>query len=375
MRNRELSDLTSRGKERPWKKHKLLNKKVIEILRILEDFDKAYKVAGCGSFLEFGVCPDGHGKWLKGAHFCKDRVCSMCIWRKSLFMFAQFLLVAHKLLELYPKTIFLFQTLTLRNCVPEDLSNTLTHLNKSFRRYLSYKRVKAAFKGVFRTLETTYNPLSDTFHPHIHSIVAVNKHYFASRDYITHEELQQLWRKALQVDYDPDCDIRRVKPKKKNVSTVAEEIQLMDKALMEDALAAGGAEVAKYSTKVGDIVNPKIKPDDSLEMVRAKIALRENPQKQAEILDYLMKGISGRRFISYTGIFREAYQALKCKDVEDSDLINIPGEEPVCRCRICQSRLVQMHYLWNGEGYFEIPREDRETSTYLNVSRKRTKAV
>jgi plasmid rolling circle replication initiator protein Rep len=220
---------------------------------------------------------------------------------------------------------------------------------------------------VFRTLETTYNPLSDTFHPHIHSIVAVNGGYFKGGAYISHGDLQQLWRKALQVDYDPDCDIRRVKPKKRGVSTVVEEIGLMDKALMEDTLVSSGAEVAKYSTKVGDIVSPKIKSDDSLEMVRAKIRLRENPQKQAEILDHLMNGLSGRRLVSYTGIFREAYQALKCKDVEESDLINIPGEEPVCRCKVCQSELVQLHYVWNGEGYFERSRKE-ETRIFRKIA-------
>jgi plasmid rolling circle replication initiator protein Rep len=291
----------------------------------------------------------------------------MCIWRKSLFVFAQFLLIAHKLLELYPGTIFLFHTLTLRNCPIDELSDTLTHLNKSFRRYLAYKRVKTVFKGTFRSLETTYNSEMNTFHPHIHSIVAVNKHYFASRDYITHEDLQQLWKKALQVDYDPDCDIRRIKPRKKNVSTVNEEIQLMDRALMEDALVAGGAEVAKYSTKVGDIVDPKIKPDDSPEKVRAKIALREDQNKQAEVLEHLMRGLSNRRLICYTGIFKEAYKALKCADVEDSDLILMPGEEPVCTCRICNSELVQLHYVWNGKGYFERPQEGK-THTMRKVA-------
>lgn len=365
--SKELSDLTSRGKERPWKNHKLRNKKVIEILHILEDLDKANKIAGCGNVLEFGVCPDGHGKWLKKAHFCKDRVCSMCIWRKSLFVFVQFLLVAHKLLELYPKTIFLFQTLTLRNCPVNALSDTLTHLNKSFRRYLAYKRIKTAFRGCFRSMEVTFNPLSNTFHPHIHSIVAVSKSYFQGSVYINHEELQRLWRKALQVDYDPDCDIRRVKPKKKGISTISEEIQVMDKALMEDALIASGAEVSKYSTKVGDIVDPKIKPDDSFEMVRAKIALREDPQRQAEVLDHFMNGMLGRRLISYTGIFKEAYQALKCTDVEQSDLINMPGEESVCRCKICQSELVQLHYVWDGEGYFERPQK-KETHIFRKIA-------
>jgi plasmid rolling circle replication initiator protein Rep len=367
---KELSDRTNRGKERPWKKHKRSNLKIIDILRILRDYDKAHKIAGCASGLEFAACPDGHGKWLKKAYFCKDRVCSMCIWRKSLFVFAQFLLVAHELLKLYPKTILLFNTLTLRNCSVNALSDTLTHLNKSYARYSRRKRVRAAFKGAFRALEVTYNPLSNTFHPHIHSVVAVNRSYFDSKNYIPHAELQQLWRKALQVDYDPDCDIRRVKPKKKGISTVSDEIQMMDRALMEDALVSGGAEVAKYSTKVNDIVDPKIKPDDSLEMVRAKIALREDKNKQAEVLEHLMTGLSHRRLICYMGIFKEAYKALKCADVEDSDLILMPGEEPVCRCKICQSELSQLHYVWNGRGYFER-QQGKETHIDLNHKNKK----
>jgi plasmid rolling circle replication initiator protein Rep len=367
---KELSDLTSRGKERPWNKHKKENNRVIEILRILGDLDKAYKIADCANALEFGACPDGHGKWLKKAYFCKDRVCSMCIWRKSLFVFAQFLLVAHELLKLYPKTIFLFHTLTLRNCSVNALSDNLTHLNKSFRRYLAYKRVRTAFKGSFRSMEVTYNPLSNTFHPHIHSIVVVSKSYFQGGVYISHIELQQLWRKALQVDYDPDCDIRRIRPKKRGFSTVNEEIQMMDKTLMEDALISGGGEVAKYATKVGDIVDPKIKPDDSPEKVRAKIALREDQNKQAEILSHLMRGLSNRRLICYTGIFKEAYQALKCADVEDSDLILMPGEEPVCTCKICQSELVQLHYVWDGKGYFER-QQGKETHIDLNHKNKK----
>ena len=368
--SKELSDKTSRGKERPWKKHKLQNEKVINALNILYYLDRARRIAGCGSSLVFEACLGGHEKRLKEAYFCRDRVCSMCIWRKSLFVFAQFLLVAHKVLELYPKIMFLFQTLTLRNCPPDKLSDTLTHLNKSYTRYSRRKRIRNAFKGVFRTLETTYNPLSNTFHPHIHSIVLVGKNYF-TKGYIRHAELQQLWRKSLQVDYKPDCWIERVKPKKKDVSTVYEEIWSMEHAMFQDALAGAGAEVAKYSTKIGDIVDPKIKKEDSFELVRAKIALREDSQWQARVLDYLMRGLSGRRLICYTGIFKEAYQALKCKDVEDSDLINMPGdEEKTCRCKVCKSELVQLHYVWNGMGYFE---RSQGKETHINLNHKNKK--
>jgi plasmid rolling circle replication initiator protein Rep len=365
-----LLDRSKTGKKRPWKKHKFANNDVIEALKILEAPGKnrkigkvtlhaldpggmkSKKIADCGNVLEFGRCPKGHGLKLKKAYFCKERVCCLCTWRKSLFVYSQFLIVTHKLLEVYPKTAFLFITLTCRNCELDELGDTITHLNKSISKLLNYRRIKSAFKGTFRSLEVTFNPETATFHPHVHAVVAVNWSYFKTH-FISFEDFQEFWKKALKVDYYPDCWIVRVKPKKKGISTVNEEIEFMDKTLIEKALVNTAGEVAKYSVKVGDIVNPLIKPDDSRSMVRAKIALRESPKRKAEILGYLIKGISNRRLICYTGRFKEAYQALKCEDVEKSDLIHVPGESVECTCPVCQSELVQLHYIWNGENYIE----------------------
>ena len=356
MQIEELSDLNCRGKERPWKKHKIQNQKVIEILNILQDSDRARKVGQCGNVLEFAECPNGHGKWLKKAHFCKDRVCVICIYRKGLFTYRQFIQVSHKVIEIQPNTAFLFLTLTIRNCSPDDLSDTITHLNEAYARLIRRKKIKAVFNGVFKSLETTYNAETNTFHPHIHAVVAVNKGYFNSRYYISHSELKRLWKKALKVTYDPDCWIERVKPRRKKINTVNEDILLMDKEMMDRIIVDGAGEVAKYSVKINDILNPRIHPEDSPGMVRAKIRLRENSQLQAEILSHLMKGLNNRRLICYTGIFKKAYQALKCTDVEESNLVIMPGEEAVCTCKICQSELVQIHYVWDGGGYFERSR-------------------
>lgn len=363
MQNAELTDKNSRGKERPWKRHKTGNQKILELLLILKDPDKARRVQQCGNVLEFAQCPNGHGKWLKNAHFCQLRICLICIWRKALFTYYQFLQVAHKVLEIQPDTQFLFLTLTIKNCEPDKLSKTLTHLNKSFAKFIKYKRIKEGYKGFFKSIETTYNPETNTFHPHIHCVVAVNKNYFKSRSYINFNELQKYWKKALRVNYDPDCDIRKVKPKKiRGINTVTEEILLMDKELINKVLVAGGAEAAKYSVKVNDIINPKVLKDDTFEMREAKQRLRKDPQWQAEVLYHLMRGIENRQLIGYTGIFREAYKALNCIDVEQSNLILMPGEESVCTCRICGSELVQIHYIWNGEGYFEWLRKAAKSS-------------
>jgi plasmid rolling circle replication initiator protein Rep len=348
MKKIELDDRSASGKQRPWKKHKKNNEKVINALLILDERNKAHKIELCGNVLVFGACPNGHGQWLKDAHFCQDRVCSLCNYRKSLFQYHQVHQVSHKVLELHPKIVFLFQTLTVENCKPEELSGAITHLNESYARYIRFPAIKKAFLGTFRTLEITYNPLTNTFHPHIHSIIAVSKSYFQGSYYLSQAELTDLWQKALKVSYKPICDIRRVKSRKKGIPTDTEAIRKMDAVLS----AGAAAEVAKYAAKVGDILAPISKPSDSFEMKEAKAKLRANPKKQAEILGHLIKALHHRRLVAYTGVFKEAYKALNCKDVEDSDLILLPGEERVCECPVCRSELVQLHYVWNGNGYF-----------------------
>lgn len=353
-KSKELSDKNSRGQERPWKKHKITSQKIVALLYLLNDSDRAKRAKFCATKLVFNECPNGHGKWLKQANFCQLRVCPLCVWRKGLFTYLQFIQVAHKVIETHPNTQFIFLTLTIKNCELDELSKTLTRLNKSFAKFVKYKRIREAYKGFFKSIETTYNPETNTFHPHIHCVVAVNKNYFTSRNYVKFKELQLFWKKSLKVDYDPDCDFRKVKPKKKkNINTINEDILMMDKELMNQSLIQGGAEAAKYSVKVNDIINPTIWKDDSFELREAKRRLADDQQWQAEVLSYLMSGIDGRQLIGYTGIFRDAYKALNCAEVEESDLIHMPGDEDSCTCKICQSELIQGHYLWNGKGYFE----------------------
>jgi plasmid rolling circle replication initiator protein Rep len=355
VKKNELDDRSASGKQRPWKKHKKNNQKVIDALRILEEYEKARKIELCGNVLDFAACPTGHGQWLKEAYFCQCRVCALCNWRKSLFQYHQVDQVAHKVLELHPNTVFLFQTLTIENCKPEDLSDTITHLLESYRRYLRMKPIKAAFLGTFRTLEITYNPLTNTFHPHIHSIIAVGPSYF-THGYLSQAEQTDLWQKALQVSYKPICDIRRVKARKKNVPTTLDEIRTMDTILSAGTVA----ELAKYAAKIADFLSPTAKLTDSFEMKEAKARLRANPKKQAEILDHLIKALHHRRLVAYTGVFKEAYKALNCKDVEGSDLILMAGEERHCECPICKSELVTLRYVWDGTGYFLRERQTKK---------------
>jgi len=348
------------GRERPWRKHKKNNEDVVRILRYMKEIDRAHKIENCANVLEFGECPNNHGKWLKRAFFCKDRFCSMCAWRKSLFVYHQFIQVAHQVLAVHPDYDFLMFTKTLKNCAPEDLGKTVTHYHQSSDRMMKYAPVKRAFKGSFRTIETTYNPLTKTVHPHVHEIIAVQASYFKSRDYLSQKALIGYWKKAAQIDYDPSVHIERIKPKKKGVPTIQEAIQNMDRTLVEkhDALAAAGGEVAKYSVKVRDIVNPPLSLKGGEALYRANLALRDDLDWQAEVLNYLMRGLHRRRLIVYSGVMRDAYQQMNCQDVEKSDLILMPGEEKICKCKICQSELIQVPYIWSGENYMKRRKDD-----------------
>lgn len=115
-------------------------------------------------------------------------------------------------------------TLTVKNCYGEDLKDTLDLMTSAFNKMNQRKAFKKAIKGYFRSLEITYNKEEDTYHPHFHLILAVNKNYFTDdKTYLSQSKWTRLWKESLKVDYTPVVDVRRVKSKDKNFSKVIAE--------------------------------------------------------------------------------------------------------------------------------------------------------
>lgn len=362
-----LKDMSKTKRERPWRSHKQLTYDLIDVYKYLarDSVKKEYYqkkinlLSGCGNILTFVQCPYGHqeAQRLKQAYFCKQRLCPMCQWRRSLFTFHDFLTVAHRAQENNPGIQFVLITLTARNVPTDRLQDEINHYMESYKRLIKYKRFSKAIIGTYRTFEITANEQRNDFHPHFHIIGAVNKSYFDSRDYIKHDELMKMWRKAFQIDYDPNVDIRKVKKRKKNVKTIYEEIkenivhltpEEQGQALIQEiaesensspdiSIAQAGAEVAKYAVKVSDILNQK------------------NRNEVIEVLDSVLYN---RRFIAYGGILDEARKQLKSEnkiqDIENSDLINVSNDKELCQCPICQSELIYAQYLWKESDYFKL---------------------
>lgn len=270
---------------------------VLSYLRLGYD-KKAQNVANCGTYLEFAKYADAQYK-LHRANFCRDRLCPLCSWRRSRKVFGQISQIMNLIEKDYE---FIFLTLTVRNCEGEDLPATIDKMNRAWRRFLRYTRIKNICKGFFKALEITFNKKRefDPFHPHFHIIIAVPKNYFKSEDYIKHDEWLNLWRKAMQDPKITQVDVRKVQPKDATDSGA-------DFADAIKSVSASVREIAKYSVKASHY-----------------LFIDEH------LTDYCVSiftdALKGRRLCALGGCFDEAHKKLQLDDSEQGDLIHLDGD-------------------------------------------------
>ena len=222
---------------------------------------------------------------LQAAEFCRDRLCPMCSWRKSLVTFSQLSDIMLRIDSTTDGLVPIFLTLTMRNCVSSDLADCITLLLKSWSRMMNSKQNRRPFRiavGWFRALEITYNKKDGTWHPHIHAILLVEPDYFENPDkYIDQREWEAEWQWALGVDYKPRVDVRTIK----------------------GSQAKAIAEVAKYTVKPGEWLDL----DDG-----------DGTDERVELLARVLKG---RRLTAFGGLMKEMRKALKQEDAETADLV------------------------------------------------------
>lgn len=208
------------------------------------DFDcYSTRINNCSQLLVFGLQSDDTGNYahkLQAAKFCRVRHCPVCQWRRSSMWRAKAFEAFPQLLKDYPKSRFIFLTLTVRNCPLSELRETLTWMNKSWKRLIERKDWPA--QGWIRSVEVTRDK-DDWAHPHFHCLLMVPPSYFKGGAYLSHERWRALWKDCLKVDYDPSVNIKTVKPSKG-----AEE------ATEEAARLNAVCETLKYSIKANDIL-------------------------------------------------------------------------------------------------------------------------
>ena len=281
-----LVDKNSRGKERDWRGRKILSLKLADIFKELQ-YKKTFveRVISCGDTLQFIQNQDGNLK-LYQAYFCKNKLCPMCNWRRSMKYSYQTSRIVDEAIKQSPKGRFLFLTLTVKNVEGQALNSTISQLTKSFDRLFKRAKVQRNLLGYLRSVEVTHNENDKTYHPHIHVLMMVRPSYFQSKkDYITQKEWSDMWSQSLKVDYVPMIDIRTVKETGKG-------------------LRGAVLGTAKYPTK-------PIKFDV------------ENKQ----VVDDLYNGLYRKRQLGYGGLFKTIKKQLQLDDVESGDLVHTSDDK------------------------------------------------
>jgi len=313
------------GRHKPWRKHKLGTIELAESYQRL-GIRKSYLVKDCGTVLEFKrFLSDGSMK-LHQANFCKVRLCPMCAWRRSLKIFGQVSQVMDKALE-EKDYRFIFLTLTCKNVEGEDLAGQLDDLFGAYSKMMRRRPIKRAIKGWFRALEVTHdtdrfitekryekgkkhyeklgikpgdvNPNFDTYHPHFHVVLMVTKSYFTNPDYyINHATWRKFWQESMQVDYEPQVNVKAFQTKTK------------------DQTAKSIAETAKYTVKSRDF-----------------IIRDQNGEVDEELTDsavlILDQALSHRRLVAFGGELRRIHKELNLDDAIEGSLENTDNDDEI----------------------------------------------
>lgn len=224
----------------------------------------------CGEFLSFVANKKLRRSKLFSSNFCEHRFCPMCSWRLAK-KDALKISVLIKYLEEEHNKDFIFLTLTAPNVSGEDLLNEIKKFNSAFKKMVERKDIKQMNKGYIRKLEVTYNKKTNTYHPHFHVIMAVNKTYFSGRTYIKQSKWLEIWKEAMDCLEITQVDVRRLRKSKEN-----QEVQ----------------EIAKYAAKDSDM------------------------RISEEVFDTFYNALRGRQIITYNGLFKEANKLYKNKDLD-----------------------------------------------------------
>jgi len=226
--------------DKPWDVHRGQTQAVEGVYRGTAYDGLAGRLHDCSGFLGFAWVADDAGELrlrLRTARFCRVRHCPVCQWRRSLMWQARFLQVLPSIEAAYPKSHWLFLTLTLRNCEISNLRQTLRHMNEAWGRLVKRPEFAGNVQGWIRTTEVTRGQ-DDSAHPHFHSLLMARPSYF-SKHYVTQSRWAELWQECMRVNYRPIVDIRTVKARRG--------------APGEKPLRRALAETLKYAVKPSDM--------------------------------------------------------------------------------------------------------------------------
>lgn len=297
------------------------------------------RVSTCGDFIMLLSDLKLENKKLHKANFCENRFCPMCSWRLALKDSLEISILMEHLRKEENKE-FIFLTLTTPNVKGEELEQAIKEYNKAFERLMKLKEVKSIVKGYIRKLEVTYQgekyitkklwrrkkdyyenkglkvgdlePNYDTYNPHFHVVLVVNKSYFKdTKKYISQERWLELWKKSMRDERITQVDIR--KAKLNNYKEVYE--------------------LSKYSAKDADYLINK------------------------PVFKVFYKALKGKQVLVFSGLFKDAHK------------MYLNGELDVYKKKDEIEYVYMVYYDWHKKQYEErklreLTEEEKEKINY-----------
>lgn len=306
-----------------------LNRKAADYLEKHVTVKTINRFETCRSWMHYLTNFEMSVKRLHKTDACGNRFCPICTWATAKKDAIKISVMMDAVKEVEDKE-FLFLTLTAPNVTGEELREEIDRFNKGVNRLFKRRNVERVVKGYIRKLEVTTdqeklitdklykrkkdyydlrglkvgdpNPTYNTYHPHMHIIVVVNKSYFGNRDAITKKEWLEMWRSCMRDNSITQVDARKVS------STAASNSNAV-------------LEIAKYSAKGSDLYHSE------------------------KVFDTFYGALKRRQLIVYSGMMKDYAKKFKIGELDDFKKVN---EDEY-------THLLQA--VWKGSGYDSKLRE------------------
>jgi plasmid rolling circle replication initiator protein Rep len=190
---------------------------------------------------------------------CNKRCCAICSTRNAFKTAMQLSVMTDYIHDEY-ECEYIFKTFSAKSVKGEDLPGEVDNYNKAVNLFYGYKDIRAVDRGTVRKLEITYNsektitedmwygrdryfgksmadyftrkglkigdlnPNYDTYHLHVHALMAVDKHYFKDTTYIKQEKWLKLWQRAMRDPTITHFHVQRFRPEKEKSKNMIHEL-------------------------------------------------------------------------------------------------------------------------------------------------------
>lgn len=273
-----------------------LIRKLVQYGKGIFSYKTLERINSCGDFMQYLTTSDMSAKRVHRADSCGNRFCPICTWTKSK-KDAIMISVMMQAIREEREQEFILLTLTAPNVTGAELKNEIDRFNRAFKKLFDRRNVQKVVNGYIRKLEVTYNserfitkdmykrakdyfdkreltigdnnPNYDTYHPHFHVILAVNKSYFnQATQYISQSKWLDMWRECMNDMSITQVDIRKVRSSEKSENGAV-------------------LEVAKYSAKSNELYHSQ------------------------SVFEVFYKALKGRQLLTFNGLLKEYVKKFK----------------------------------------------------------------